>query len=126
MGLFSKSSKSEQAAEPAPSGSDGAQPVEAEKKTGWYQRWQDKKRGQPISNEELQKHLGMDRSQLNTWASTTPGVGKNQLASQAGQGHQSGVAGMAMAEGYGGWGRDGHQDDGKRGMKFPPQKADGN
>ena len=61
MGLLSKS-KSEQPSEQSNSG-DGTQPTD-EKKMGWYQRWQEKKKGQPISDEELQKHLGMDRSQL--------------------------------------------------------------
>lgn len=55
------------------------------------------------------------------WAETRPGVGKNQLAGSATAGPTSGLAGMAMADGLGGWGPGAEPGDAKsRGLKYPP------
>lgn len=113
MGIFSKKDAPKQANE-APT----------KEKKSLYQRWQDKKSGQPISDEELQKHLGMNRDELQSWSESQPGVGKNQLAGSAGKGHMSGLGGVAMADGFGGWGTDAEHNDQNRGMKFPPKKDD--
>jgi hypothetical protein len=112
MGLFSK-------AENKNTAGSGTQ----EEKKSWYARYQDKKRGKPIDNEELQKHLGMNKEQLEIWARDRPGVGRSQLAGSAGNGRMSGLAGMAMADGLGGWGRDAEPKGENRGLKFPPEKT---
>lgn len=88
-----------------------------------YQRYEERKRGQSISDEEILKYTGKSRDELNKWAETEPGVGKNQLAGKAAMGSASGLAGVAMADGFGGWGREAELDDGKRGMKFPPSAS---
>ena len=85
-----------------------------------YQRYQDKKKSQPISDEDLKKYTGKSREELKAWADTQPGVGKNQLAGKITQGPASGLGGVAAADGYGGWGMGAEPNDGKRGMKFPP------
>jgi hypothetical protein len=51
-------------------------------------------------------------------------VGKNQLAGRATIGETSGLAGVAMADGYGGWGPSAEPNDVNRGMKFPPKPAE--
>lgn len=86
MGLFSKSKEQKPCGEPASTtatGSDGASNRSAtgreQEKMGWYQRLQEKKKEQPISDEDLEKHLGMNRKQFNTWSEKAP-VGKNQPA----------------------------------------------
>lgn len=89
-----------------------------------YQRYQDKKASRPISDEDLKKHLGKTREEIVDWGETQSGVGKNQLAGKATQGPASGLGGMAMGEGYGGWGPSAEVNDGNRGMKFPPKKAE--
>lgn len=88
-----------------------------------YQRYQDKKRPVPISDEDLKKHTGKTRDEINTWAETQPGVGKNQLAGKINTGPASGLGGMAAADGFGGWGMGAEPNNANRGMKFPPQKA---
>ncbi|CAM1510903.1 Fc.00g084160.m01.CDS01 [Cosmosporella sp. VM-42] len=87
-----------------------------------YQRYQDKKNGPGISDEDLKKYTGKTREELNAWADTQPGVGKNQLAGKISMGGTSGLGGVAAADGYGGWGPSAEPNDGKRGMKFPPVK----
>jgi hypothetical protein len=113
MGLLSKADKKD-------TDGSGAQ----EEKKSWYARYQDKKRGKPIDDEELQKHLGMNREELDTWARDKPGVGKNQLAGSAGKGSMSGLAGTAMADGLGGWGPGAEPNDENRGLKFPPENTE--
>ncbi|KAM0425087.1 hypothetical protein ACHAPT_009647 [Fusarium lateritium] len=78
------------------------------------------KRGPGLSDEDIKKHTGMSRDELNAWAETQPGVGKNQLAGRVNAG--SGLGGVAAADGLGGWGPSTEPNDGKRGMKFPPEK----
>lgn len=87
-----------------------------------YQRYQDKKRGEPISDEDLKKYTGKTRDEINEWAESRPGVGKNQLAGGVAIGPASGLGGVATADGFGGWGPgSGHKPD--RGMKFPPPQG---
>lgn len=91
-----------------------------ESKPSLYQRMQEKKRGPPISDEDLAKYTGKTRAEFDTWAESQPGVGKNQVAGRIAQGSASGLAGMAAAEGLGGWGPNAEPSDPSRGMKFPP------
>jgi hypothetical protein len=92
-------------------------------KASLYQRYQEKKRGPGVSDEDILKYTGKTRDQLNAWAENQPGVGKNQLAGRAAVGSTSGLGGMAAAEGLGGWGRDAEPGDAKnRGLKYPPQQ----
>lgn len=95
---------------------------EEKTKKNLYQRWQDKKRGKPISDEDLQKYLGKSREEIIAWSETRPGVGKNQLAGGIAIGPASGLGGVAAADGYGGWGPSAAPKDANRGMKFPPEK----
>ncbi|KAH7260443.1 hypothetical protein B0J15DRAFT_492521 [Fusarium solani] len=95
--------------------------AEQPQKKSLYQRYQDQKRGPGLSDEDIKKYTGMNRDELNTWAETQPGVGKNQLAGRA-AGPASGLGGVAAADGLGGWGPSTEPNDGKRGMKFPPEK----
>ncbi|KAF4982222.1 hypothetical protein FZEAL_2106 [Fusarium zealandicum] len=97
----------------------------ADQKKSLYQRYQEKKRGPGLSDEDIQKYTGKSRQELNAWAETQPGVGKNQVAGRVAQGSTSGLGGVAVAEGYGGWGPGSEPNDGKRGMKFPPGEAKG-
>ncbi|KAL4725626.1 hypothetical protein ACLX1H_007775 [Fusarium chlamydosporum] len=107
MGFFSSHSTSDQ----------------TEKKS-LYRRYKDSKAPVPLSDEDVLKYTGKTRDELKTWADSTPGVGKNQLAGRAMIGEASGLAGVAMADGYGGWGPSAEPNDANRGMKFPPSKAD--
>ncbi|KAK5996891.1 hypothetical protein PT974_02238 [Cladobotryum mycophilum] len=92
-----------------------------ETKKSLYMAWQEKKRGKGPSDEDIKKYTGMTRDELNTWAETQPGVGKNQLAGKISVGPASGFGGVAAAGGYGGWGPSAEPNDGNRGMKFPPR-----
>ena len=103
-------------------GSSNSTPNDDSKSKSIYQRYQDKKRPVAIPEEDLVKYLGKTRSELNTWADSTPGVGKNQLAGKITLGPASGLGGSAAAEGYGGWGPGAEPSGPNRGMKFPPQK----
>ncbi|RBR24635.1 uncharacterized protein FIESC28_02568 [Fusarium coffeatum] len=109
MGLFSK---------------DKSSPDSTEKKS-LYRRYKDSKAPVPLSDEDIQKYTGKSREELKTWADSTPGVGKNQLAGKATVGDVSGFGGMAMGDGYGGWGPSAEPTDKNRGMKFPPKQDDG-
>jgi hypothetical protein len=106
MGFFSK---------------DKPSPDSTEKKS-LYRRYKDSKAPVPLSDEDIQKYTGKSREELKAWADSTPGVGKNQLASKALVGDASGFGGMAMGDGYGGWGPSAEPNDENRGMKFPPKK----
>lgn len=86
-----------------------------------YQRYQEQKRGPGLSDEDIKKYTGMSRDELGGWADAQPGVGRNQLAGRA-AGPASGLGGVAAADGLGGWGPSTEPNDGKRGMKFPPEK----
>jgi hypothetical protein len=105
------------------SASDSAADASA-KKASLYQRYQEKKRGPGLSDEDVLKYTGKTREELNAWAETKPGVGKNQLAGKVNLGSTSGLGGLGTADGFGGWGFGAEPGDAKtRGMKFPPQQA---
>jgi hypothetical protein len=100
---------------------DGNATEASSKKPSLYQKYQEKKQGPGISDADLLKYTGKTREELNAWADTQPGVGKNQLAGKLSAGPTSGLAGMSAAEGLGGWGHSTEPGDAKnRGMKFPP------
>lgn len=86
------------------------------------ERMRDKKRGVPLSDEDILRATGKTRDELKEWADKTPGVGKNQLAGKINAGETTGLGGMAAADGYGGWGPGAEPNDGNRGLKFPPGK----
>ncbi|EQK97518.1 hypothetical protein G6O67_004597 [Ophiocordyceps sinensis] len=86
-----------------------------------YQRMQEKKRGPPLSDEDIKKYTGKSRDELNAWAGNQPGVGKNQLAGKLAVGGAPGLAGTAAGAGYGGWGPGAEPSGPDRGMKFPPK-----
>ncbi|KAF4985294.1 hypothetical protein FDECE_16667 [Fusarium decemcellulare] len=94
----------------------------SDQKKSLYQRYQDKRRGPGPSDEDILKYTGKTREELNTWADTQPGVGRNQLAGRISAGPTTGLGGVAAADGYGGWGPSAEPNDENRGMKFPPQK----
>ncbi|EGR45293.1 uncharacterized protein TRIREDRAFT_43129, partial [Trichoderma reesei QM6a] len=89
-----------------------------DKKKSLYRRYEDKKRGPGPTDEDILKYTGKTRDQLNAWAETQPGVGKNQAAGKISVGPASGFAGAGAAQGLGGWGA-----EGTRKMKFPPEQA---
>jgi len=91
-------------------------------KPSLYQKYQNWKRGKPIKDEDVKRHLGVSKEELMAWADTQPGVGKNQLAGSISQGSASGLGGLATGSGYGGWGPSAAPNDANRGMKFPPQQ----
>ncbi|OAA35747.1 hypothetical protein BBO_08592 [Beauveria brongniartii RCEF 3172] len=80
MGLF-KSSSDKPAEQ---TGSD---------KKSLYQRYQDSKRGEPISDADLLKYTGKTRDEFDSWKDTQPGVGRNQLAGTLAMGNAAGLAG---------------------------------
>lgn len=100
------------------SSSDNTDNNSTDKKKSLYRRYEDKKRGPGPTDEDILKYTGKTRDQLNAWAETQPGVGKNQAAGKISVGPASGFAGEAAAGGLGGWGA-----EGTRKMKFPPEKA---
>ncbi|PTB65675.1 hypothetical protein BBK36DRAFT_1159815 [Trichoderma citrinoviride] len=89
-----------------------------DEKKSVYRRYEDKKRGPGLTDEDILKYTGKTRDQLNAWAETQPGVGKNQPAGKISVGSASGFVGAGAGEGLGGWGA-----EGTRKMKFPPQPA---
>ncbi|WJG35369.1 pyridoxal phosphate-dependent transferase [Fusarium oxysporum Fo47] len=95
---------------------------EAKDKKTLYERFQAGKKSVPLSDEDILKYTGKTRDELSTWADTQPGVGKNQLAGSVTAGPISGLGGVAMADGLGGWGPSAHPNDKNRGMKFPPTR----
>ncbi|KAH7368353.1 hypothetical protein B0T11DRAFT_296022 [Plectosphaerella cucumerina] len=97
---------------------DAQQPAEAPKKKSLYRRIVDSKRGE-ISEEDLKKYTGMNKAELSDWSKDRPGVGKNQPAGKLDMGPGSGFAGMAAADGFGGWGQGANPK-----MKFPPKKEE--
>lgn len=94
-----------------------------EKKSIW-QSFKDRKKSVPISDEDLKKYTGMSRQEFDVYKDNTPGVGRNQLSGKLAMGNANGFVGSGAAGGLGGWGPGAEPDDGKRGMKFPPQKVD--
>ncbi|KAM0352495.1 hypothetical protein ACHAPU_002163 [Fusarium lateritium] len=98
--------------------------TEQDQNKSLYKRFKDSKKSVPLSDEDIQKYTGKTREQLNDWADTQPGVGKNQLAGRVTAGGTSGLSGVAMADGLGGWGWSAEPNDVNRGMKFPPTKKD--
>jgi hypothetical protein len=97
---------------------------EPTEKKSLYRRYKDSKAPVPLSDEDIKKYTGKTREELKTWADSTPGVGKNQLAGRAMIGEAAGVSGVAMADGLGGWGFGAEPNDANRGMKFPPKPAE--
>ncbi|KAM7208150.1 hypothetical protein V8F20_001430 [Naviculisporaceae sp. PSN 640] len=114
------STSSSTAAMPDQANSTNKEKEDAPKKKSLYQRYQDAKRGRntTISDEELLKYTGKTKSQIVEWGDRTPGVAGNQLAGRADVGPTSGLGGVAMAEGYGGWGTEGDNGGPSRGLKF--------
>ncbi|KAK7397570.1 hypothetical protein QQX98_013057 [Neonectria punicea] len=108
-----------------PTPGDATATAEPAKKPSLYKRMHDKKRGQPLSDEDILKYTGKSRAELKTWADGRPGVGKNQLAGNLAMGETSGLGGVAVGEGYGGWGPGSNPSDESRGLKFPPGKTEG-
>ncbi|KJZ78659.1 hypothetical protein HIM_02050 [Hirsutella minnesotensis 3608] len=86
-----------------------------------YQRYQEKKRGPGVSDQDIMKYTGKTREELQDWAGSQPGVGKNQLAGTLAMGRASGFGGLAASAGFGGWGPSAHPTGSDRGMKFPPE-----
>ncbi|RYP91797.1 hypothetical protein DL770_002053 [Monosporascus sp. CRB-9-2] len=86
MGLFSRSSASKK------------DQATGEPKQGWYVRYQNTRLGRDnkISNEDLEKYTGKNRTELEKWAETTPGVGKNQVSIAAGS--SPGIGGELAAQ----------------------------
>ncbi|GAB0136395.1 hypothetical protein EsDP_00004696 [Epichloe bromicola] len=78
----------------------------------------------PIDDQDLVKYTGKTRDEINSWAESRPGVGRNQLAGKVGFGSTSGLGGMATAVGYGGWGPNAEPKGANRGMKFPPRDVE--
>lgn len=100
-------------------GNSNSSPDSTDNATGkksLYQRYEDKKRGPGVTDEDILKYTGKTRDQLNAWAETAPGVAGNQPAGKLAIGAASGFAGEGAAGGLGGWGV-----EGTRKMKFPPQ-----
>jgi hypothetical protein len=114
--MGSSQSKSGHKADGPPDGTDKS-------RQSFYQRYQEKKRGPGLSDEDIKKYTGKSRDELKTWADGTPGVGKNQLSGSSTAGPTSGLAGIAMADGLGGWGPGAAPSGENRGLKFPPAKA---
>lgn len=92
-----------------------------ETKKSLYRKYQDKKGPKAINDDDILKYTGKTRGEINTWAETQPGVGKNQLAGKIAAGPASGLGGAAAAGGYGGWGPSAEPQGANRGMKFPPK-----
>lgn len=95
-------------------GGDDGQP-----KKSLYRRYEDAKSGRnkQISDDDLEKHTGMTRDELQKWAQSRPGVGGNRFAGDITAGHMSGLGGAAACEGLGGWGMGARGD-----LKFPPNR----
>ncbi|KAL7948748.1 hypothetical protein V8C42DRAFT_341793 [Trichoderma barbatum] len=103
---------SNSAPDSAPDSTDGH-----EGKKSLYRRYEDKKRGPGVTDEDIVKYTGKTRDELNAWAENEPGVGKNQAAGKLAVGAASGFVGAGAAGGVGGWGV-----EGTRKMKFPPKQ----
>lgn len=115
MGLF-KSSKKD---------NDASLGDDAPAKKSLWQKRQDMKRGNEISEEDILKYTGKSRAELNSWAENQPGVGKNQLAGKLALGPTAGLFGASAGEGAGGWGMGHEPGDAKnRGLKFPPTQQE--
>ncbi|OAP55960.1 hypothetical protein AYL99_10112 [Fonsecaea erecta] len=86
---ISYNTNSPTAANPDIHGDDGG-----EHKKSWlgqkYASFQSSKRGSGLSDEDIMKYTGKDRSELNEWAQNRPGVGGNQDAGRVGS--DSGLA----------------------------------
>ncbi|KAK5078446.1 hypothetical protein LTR64_003141 [Lithohypha guttulata] len=111
MGLFNKSKKlPEDPSNPILSSESGGVTTEDRpRKKSLYQKYQDLKRGpstSQLSEEDLKKYTGMDRTEFDKWAATTPGVAGGQAAGSLTAGGNSGLGGTAAGEGLGGWGRE--------------------
>lgn len=117
MGFFFQKKATSPAEEPSK-----ADPKDEPPKKSLYQRFQGSKRGE-LTDEDIAKYTGKSRAELNAWAETQPGVGKNQLAGKLSAGPTTGLGGMAAADGFGGWGPSAEGKGDNRGMKFPPEEG---
>ncbi|KAF4341336.1 hypothetical protein FBEOM_4809 [Fusarium beomiforme] len=104
------------------SSSSSSNPEEVKDKKTLYERFQAGKKSKPLSDEDILKYTGKTRDELSKWADSQPGVGKNQLAGSITAGPISGLGGVAIGDGLGGWGPSAVPNDKNRGMKFPPAK----
>lgn len=113
MGLFDKLKKSPETTvtETGLTSSDAAAttipPEEKPRKKSLYAKYQELKRGpstSQMSDEELKKYTGMERAEFDKYAATTPGVAGGQAAGSLTAGGNSGLGGVAAADGLGGWG----------------------
>lgn len=96
---------------------DNSPNSEATKKKSLYRRYEDAKKGPPLSDDDIQKHTGMTREQLTAWSQDRPGVAENRIVGDITAGPATGFGGMAAGGGFGGWG------PGANGKaKFPPEK----
>ncbi|KAF5019593.1 hypothetical protein F66182_8403 [Fusarium sp. NRRL 66182] len=102
-------------------GNSSSSNVDDTRNKSLYRRFKDSKKSVPLSDEDIQKYTGKTREELSAWADSQPGVGRNQLAGRA-AGPASGLAGVAIGDGLGGWGPSAEPNDANRGMKFPPSK----
>lgn len=112
MGLFDKLKKSPEPAQdnglmPSDAANTTIPPEEKQRKKSLYEKYQERKRGpgtSQMSDEDLKKYTGMDRTEFDKYATTTPGVAGGQAAGSLTAGGNSGLGGLGTADGLGGWG----------------------
>lgn len=80
MGLFPQTIKNSDPKEGQAAAGDSSD------KKSLYTRYKNARMGRDnkISSEDLEKYTGKSRTELEKWAETTPGVGKNQVSITAG------------------------------------------
>lgn len=94
-------------------------PADPTPKKSLYRRYEDAKSGRSnsISEEDMQKYVGMTAEELSKWSQDRAGVAGNQNAGSITAGPATGFGGVAAGGGYGGWG------PGANGaLKFPVRK----
>lgn len=89
-------------------------------KKSLFQRWTDRNKSEPISDEDLLKYTGKTREEFDKFKESTPGVAGNRVSGTLGMGPTSGIAGFGAQEGVGGWGPGAAPGGKNRGLKFPP------
>lgn len=117
MGLFSKKKSDVTVTEDNMStadtltGSTSNQSTEPRKKS-LYAKYQDLKRGpgNGLSDEDLKKYTGMDRTEFEKYKSNTPGVAGGQRAGDITAGGISGFGATGAGDGMGGWGHKSQKD----------------
>ncbi|ROV92264.1 hypothetical protein VSDG_07277 [Cytospora chrysosperma] len=90
-------------------------------KKSLYRRYEDAKSGRDktISDEDMQKYVGMTPDELAKWSQGRPGVAGHQNAGSITAGPATGLGGLGTGSGYGGWGPDARGD-----LKFPPPQKE--